>query len=136
MSVRLSGTRECHFAHAHVYSSLTQANPTVMTHEADPPNEPEVLMAEWDLPKVLTLFDDLERGAEVKHVQARSSMGKSTNDTSVSLGEAKQMLSDGSAKAIQIYYDFEQQSWCDTLMVLPDCIRVIRAVGHTWGGTA
>jgi hypothetical protein len=104
-----------------------------MTHEADKPEQPEVLMAEWDLAQVLTLFDDLERGADVKHVQVRSSISKSTNDTKATLGEAKQQLTDGSAKAIQIYYDFEQQSWCDTLMVLPDCIRVIRAVGHTWG---
>ena len=101
-----------------------------MTNES---NEPEVLMVEWDLAQVLTLFDDLDQGAEVKHVQVRSSMGKGTDDAAVTLGDAKQMLTDGTAKAIQIYYDFEHQSWCDTLMVLPDCIRVIRAVGHAWG---
>ena len=105
-----------------------------MTHEASNSDEPEVLMVEWELAQVLTLFDDLKQGATVNHVQVRSTMGKSTNDSQVTLADARQMLAEGTAKAIQIYYDFEEQSWCDTLMVLPDCIRVIRAAGHSWGG--
>ena len=105
-----------------------------MTPDANRAEEPEVLVAEWDLPQVLALFDDLDQGADVKHVQLRSSSGPSTNDSSVSLSQARHMLSNGTAKAIQIYYEFDGQSWCDTLMALSEKIRVIRAVGHTWNG--
>lgn len=88
--------------------------------------ESEVLEAEWDLEKVNALFDDLRQGAIVDHVQVRSTPGDGPNDCAVTLDQSQEMLAAGEAKAIQIRYRFDEQTWCDTLMVGPESIRVIR----------
>ena len=68
----------------------------------------------------------LEQGAEVRHVQVRSSSAGRMEDEATNLSRARELLTAGSAKAIQIRYRFEQQDWCDTLMVGPERIRIIR----------
>jgi len=88
--------------------------------------EPEILEAEWDLGQVNALFDDLRRGAIIHHVQVRSTSGHGLGDQAVTLDQSQELLARGEAKAIQIRYEFDQKTWCDTLMVGPESIRVIR----------
>jgi len=95
-------------------------------------SDPEILEAEWDYEQVDALFDDLDNGAEIQHVQVRSASSDgpanqpSQRDQAVTLREAQSLLKRGDAKAIQIRYAFDNESWCDTLMIGPNTIRIIR----------
>lgn len=97
-----------------------------MTDDAlDPP--PDVLEALWDREQVDALFADLELAAAIRHVQVRHKSGRhQPTDAAVTLPRAHQLLKDGLVTAIQIYYDFESQTWCDTLIVLENTYRIVR----------
>ena len=77
--------------------------------------------AEWEREQIDALFDDLDQGAQV-----RSTVEGSTTDQAVTLRQAQELLNCGAAQAIQIRYEFEQEFWCDTLMVGVETVRVIR----------
>lgn len=88
---------------------------------------PEVLEANWDRDQVDALFADLKQGAEVKQVQVRATSDDNRlEDSTVTLDIAHELLDDRRTKAIQIYYEYDSKTWCDTLMVLPDMIRIVR----------
>lgn len=87
---------------------------------------PELYQADLDREAVAALFADLEVGAEIDHVQVKATTGPPPHDRPASLQEAHQLLSQGAAKAVQVRYRFEQQSWCDTLMVMADAVRLVR----------
>ena len=92
-------------------------------------SHPEVLEAQWDHEQVNALFRDLDQGAEILHVQVRATSiagPKATPDRAVTLSEAHQLFQDGVTKAIQIRYEFGGQTWCDTLMVEPEAVKIIR----------
>jgi len=91
--------------------------------------QPELLEAEWDHAQVDALFDDLQQGAKIHHVQVRKTAQGRPQDCQTTLDEARTLLHLGAAKAIQIRYTFDDQNWCDTLMVLPQSIRIIRTRG-------
>jgi hypothetical protein len=95
--------------------------------ETDPHHQPEVLEACWDRDQVDSLFADLKRGAEVRQVQVRTTSGNNRpEESAVTLEQARELLDDGRTTAIQIYYDYDGESWCDTLMVSPNTIRIVR----------
>lgn len=98
-----------------------------MMDEPDQTPLPDVLEATWDRETIDAFFSDLEQGAVVKHVQVRAT-GVGPRDAAVTLQQAKQLLDDGAAQAIQIHYEFDGQAWCDTLIVSPTNVRVIRTV--------
>ena len=88
---------------------------------------PEVFEAVWDHDQVATLFEDLQQSAEVKRVQVRTaSDGQRPQDSIVTLQRARELLAEDVTKAIQIYYEYDGRSWCDTLMFLTDNIRIVR----------
>ena len=97
----------------------------------EPSPHPEILEAHWDVQQVQALFDDLSLGAQVHHVQVRTSAAGRPEDRTTSLAEARELLESNLARAIQIRYTYQDQSWCDTLMVRPESIRVIRTCGST-----
>ncbi|MEZ6102352.1 MAG: hypothetical protein R3E01_25720 [Pirellulaceae bacterium] len=91
--------------------------------------QPQMYEAIWPPEQIDALFVDLESGAEVRHVQVRTSVPEQRpQDAQTTLSEAQRMLHRGTARAIQIQYLFDGQVWCDTLMVLPDGIRIVRTV--------
>ena len=94
-------------------------------------DQPEVLETHWDHPQVLAFFRDLEAGADIKHVQVRLSGGGSASDHGTTLAKARELFEQGNVRAIQIRYLFEQQAWCDTLMMLPEAVRVVRTRAPT-----
>ncbi len=83
---------------------------------------PEILQAEWAKDQVLQLFADLAAGADVQHVQLRSS----TTDATVNLAAAEQAFAIGDAQAIQVRYVFEGEMWCDTIMPGDPTTKIIR----------
>lgn len=89
-------------------------------------DSPEIFEAHWDREQVKDLFNELRSGAEVIHVQVRTMSANGLENHAVTLDQAQQLLDDGGAKMIQIRYHFEGQGWCDTLMVMPQEIRIIR----------
>jgi hypothetical protein len=72
--------------------------------------------------QVLQLFDDLRLGAQVEHVQLRTS----NRDGVATLGEAQQAFAGGTAQAIQVRYRFEGELWCDTIMPSDPTTKIIR----------
>ena len=83
---------------------------------------PEILQAEWAADQVMQLFADLSAGADVQHVQLKST----NSDGPVTLAEAAAAFAGGLAHAIQIRYAFEQQVWCDTIMPGVPTTKIIR----------
>lgn len=83
---------------------------------------PELLQAEWGVDQVLQLFDDLRDGAQVEHVQLRTSK----QDSTATLVEAQQAFAAGTAQAIQVRYRFEGELWCDTIMPNDPTTKIIR----------
>ncbi|WP_372726006.1 hypothetical protein [Novipirellula sp.] len=97
------------------------------SHDVPDTNEtPELLEAHWGREQVVQLFQDLSEGATVEHVQVRTASDGRAADQSVTLLEAKAIFEKGDARAIQIRYGFDGQNWCDTLMVKPDEVHIIR----------
>jgi hypothetical protein len=88
--------------------------------------QPDVAEAHWDLEQVDNLFEDLQQGADVQHVQVRTGSAEGPRDRVVTLNRAHELLRSGEAKAIQIRYEFDEKSWCDTLMVGAADVRIIR----------
>jgi hypothetical protein len=83
---------------------------------------PEILQAEWAKDQVMQLFADLSAGAEVQHVQLKSTRG----DATVPLAEAARAFDSGEARAIQVRYLFENEMWCDTIMPGDPTTKIIR----------
>ncbi len=97
-----------------------------MIDDETPPGEPQMFEASWQKSQIEQLFKDLSLGADIEHVQVRTSETGAKSDRPVTLDQAEQLFREGSAKAIQIRYRFEGQTWCDTLMVHSDMVRIVR----------
>ncbi|MGV3484969.1 MAG: hypothetical protein ACO1RT_11175 [Planctomycetaceae bacterium] len=87
---------------------------------------PEVLEGDWEPAQIQALFEDLEHGAKVQHVQVRIGGDSGVQELSTTLQEAKGYSESGRAKAIQIRYEYDGQLWCDTLLFHGDAVKVIR----------
>ncbi|QDT11967.1 hypothetical protein [Planctomycetes bacterium K23_9] len=90
---------------------------------------PEILQAEWAKDQVMQLFADLSEGADVQHVQMKST----ATDATVTLAQAAAAFAAGDAEAIQVRYVFENEMWCDTIMPGDPTTKIIRnrlPVGH------
>jgi len=87
---------------------------------------PQILEAEWEPDQVETLFDDLQHGAEILHVQVRTTPAVGLQESAISLAEAHNLFQRNEAGAIQIRYQFGGRIWCDTLIVGPAATRIIR----------
>lgn len=83
---------------------------------------PEILQAEWARDQVMQLFADLSAGADVRHVQLKST----ATDATVSLQTAVEAFASGQAQAIQVRYEFENEMWCDTIMPGDPTTKIIR----------
>ena len=88
--------------------------------------DPQLFQSELNPDEVEALFADLKLGAEVTHVQVKLASGMGAADSKTTLTEAHELLRLGQVAAIQIRYCYEQQDWCDTLMVLPHAVRIVR----------
>ena len=56
--------------------------------------------------------------------------GMGAGDSTTTLVKARELLGLGQVAAIQIRYHYEQQDWCDTLMVFPHAIRIVRTINR------
>ena len=87
----------------------------------------EIYHAELNVEQLNALFADLKIGAEIQHVQIKLKSGPPPRDRKSHLDEALQLILQEEVQAVQIRYTFEQQGWCDTLMVTYHSIRLVRS---------
>ena len=90
---------------------------------------PEVFEEYWERDRVSALFADLDQSATVIRAQVRTGQVNSRwGDSTVSLQQAQDALDDANTRAVQIYYQYDGRTWCDTLLVLGDQIRIVRTI--------
>ena len=94
------------------------------------PKLPELTGAILDAATLDRLFADLEACTEILEIQvktgARDMVGGGGGRAGPGLREARDMLASGSVRAVQIRYGYDGGTWCDTLMVLPQGVRLVR----------
>jgi hypothetical protein len=47
-------------------------------------------------------------------------------DSRLTLAEAEQLIMTRAVRALQIRYQFGAEAWCDTLIPIPDGVRLVR----------
>jgi hypothetical protein len=88
---------------------------------------PPVHVAEIDRDKLRELFDDVEAlGERLEIVLKRATEAHVEDGPSVSLAEALEQLSSGTAIGAQLRYSYEGVEWWDTLLRAPRGFRLVR----------
>ena len=72
------------------------------------------------------LFRDLELCTEILGVMPRRARNQMVPDVNVTLSDAKALLMGGAVSGVQIRYRYEGGEWWDTLMRLPQGVRLVR----------
>jgi len=71
------------------------------------------------------LFVDITACTQLLEVIVKRAAGY-VGDDRVSLDEARQLISDGAVRGVQIRYVYDGAQWWDTLMLTPAGIRIVR----------
>lgn len=87
---------------------------------------PQLLGGELDATNLRQLFDDLASCAKIDRVQVRSHEGGRPDDRLTTLLEARDLIEGGSASMVQIRYRYQDEAWCDTLLVRDGRVRLVR----------
>jgi hypothetical protein len=94
---------------------------------------PSVHIAEIDHDKLHELFADVEAlGERLEIVLKRATEAHVERVPCVSLAEALEELSSGTALGAQLRYSYKGDDWWDTLMRIPDGFRLVR-IQHRLG---
>ncbi|MFO0885295.1 MAG: hypothetical protein U0894_14085 [Pirellulales bacterium] len=93
----------------------------------DGPRVPEMREALLDAANVRELVGDLSQLTRILSVQCKvNARSQTPQATGVSLEHAAELLLNSEVQAIQVKYYHEQYEWTDTLMRLPQGIRMVR----------
>lgn len=91
------------------------------------PQLPEMREALLDPANVRELVSDLSQLTRVLSVQCKTSARSQTPLTlDISLEQAAECLLSGEVQAVQVKYFYDQYEWTDTLMRLPNGVRMVR----------
>ncbi|MEQ9408853.1 MAG: hypothetical protein RIK87_14045 [Fuerstiella sp.] len=93
---------------------------------SDGPPMPEMCEALLSPRDVDALFQDLASCTSILSVQEKGSETGCAEDTVLTLATAQQRLLSHSVRAVQIRYRYDNHDWSDTLIHLPDGIRLVR----------
>jgi hypothetical protein len=85
---------------------------------------PELYEGDLDDDALDALFMDLAACAEIQNIRTRGAAA--ADGPPASLEVARSQLGSGAVTAVQILYRFEGEGWCDTLMVRPEGVRLVR----------
>jgi hypothetical protein len=92
-----------------------------MNEPSAPPPLPDLQQATFDVVELEHLLRDLAACAHVTEVIPKyAATGRVTEVPALTLEDGRRLLLDGSARAVQFRYRFEDADWWDTVMVLPD----------------
>lgn len=86
-------------------------------------NFPELLQAEWSQSQLLALLADLATGAEILHLQLRTT----AQEKQATLEEVSESITTGIARAFQVRYLFDSELWCDTVLLGSPTSKIIRS---------
>lgn len=87
---------------------------------------PQLLGGELDSASLGQLFDDLTSCADIDRVQVRSREGGRKDDRLTTLLEARDLIGGGCVSMVQIRYRYQDEVWCDTLLVRDGRVRLVR----------
>ena len=112
------------------------ANPVAMTtSDPTPPpgseEQPSQLLSQLysgfiDPQTLEQLFTDIEHCAEFIEAIPRTTARQMVQANAINLNQAKKMLLDGTVKAVQLRYRYDNAQWWDTLMNLPQGVKIVR----------
>lgn len=92
-----------------------------MNEPSAPPPLPDLQQATFDVVELEHLLRDLAACARVTEVIPKyAATGHVAEAPALTLEDGRRLLLDGSARAVQFRYRFENADWWDTVMVLPD----------------
>ena len=98
-----------------------------------PPKLPDLNQATLDWPGVETLLRDIEACTEITEIISKfAAQGYVPEADTVTLADARRMLSGRSVRGLQIRYRYEGAEWWDTLMVVGQEYRLVR-IRHDFG---
>jgi hypothetical protein len=72
------------------------------------------------------LFAELASHARVLEVRAKSGPRDHASPERLDLDGAKRLLLTGATRAVQVRYHFDDAEWSDTLLRLPNGVRLVR----------
>lgn len=97
-----------------------------MTSNEQPPPLPEVHISLLDDATLHALLRDIELGAQLLEIRAKTQATGFVNDKQWNLRDAWEALCAGELLGLQVRYVHQNQTWCDTLMTTPEGVRLVR----------
>lgn len=97
-----------------------------MNEAWDQPALPEMSNVMLSDEVVEQLFRDLAQCAVVSHITVRTGPRQHSPHDGISLEQARAMLLSGDAQGVQLRYQFQGETYCDTLMRAVDGVRLVR----------
>lgn len=94
-----------------------------------PPGEhplPDLHQAILEAAQVEAYFADLAEHAALQEITAKSGPRTHAAEAPLTLDQAHRALLQGDVRGVQIRYDFQGDTWWDTLMAGPQGIRLVR----------
>ena len=104
---------------------MTQSNQQ-RPHFADGPPMPEMCDATLSAEDVANLFNDLAACTKILAVQEKGAEHSYAAPGPAQLESARNRMLGGDVRGLQIRYVYQSREWTDTLMRLPDGIRLVR----------
>ena len=90
------------------------------------PRLPDVQQAVLDADTLDALFRDLAQCTQILAVVPKTAAAGMVAERSLSLDDARAGLTSGAFRGVQVRYRYDRQEWCDTLMVTPAGVRLVR----------
>jgi hypothetical protein len=93
-----------------------------------PPEDkfPELNDAVLGIEEMSALFRDYRDCATVGEIFVKPRPGYVPTESRPTLEQAEELLRTRAVRGVQIRYQFDRSTWCDTLMPLADGIRLVR----------
>jgi hypothetical protein len=98
-------------------------------NHTDPNNAlklPELQQAILEPAILEQLFHDLEHCTDIIEVIPKFRRQAQVAPANITLQQAAALLDTREARAVQVRYRYQNADWCDTLMVTPEGIRLVR----------
>jgi hypothetical protein len=86
----------------------------------------ELIQADLDPATLDALFTDLAALCDVREVTLKGAADHLAGTTAVTLAEAQAALTAGRIRGAQIRYGYQGEVWWDTLLRLPQGVRLVR----------
>jgi MauM/NapG family ferredoxin protein len=105
--------------------------PTARGLELADPSDPSIELpdlheAMLDEDGLRSLFRDLDSVTRIERVRCKVARDAHATKGEVSASEALALLLSGAVRGVQVWYRYDEQRWCDTILRTPQGHRVVR----------